>query len=55
MADVPSVCSMGPVGGGAHTLHEYIEADSLVSRAKLLAAIIAELPKEFEKEYKSGE
>ena len=47
MAGVPSVCSMGPVGGGAHTLHEYMDATSFVPRAKLLAAVIAELPAGF--------
>lgn len=47
MAGVPSVCSMGPVGGRVHSPDEYMIADSLVSQAKLLAAMIAELPKEF--------
>ena len=47
MAGVPSVCSMGVIGGNAHTKDEYMEADSLVSRAKLVAAIIAELPENF--------
>lgn len=47
MAGVPSVCSMGPVGGGAHTLREFMDAASFVSRAKLLAAVVAELPPAF--------
>lgn len=47
MAGVPSVCSMGVIGGNVHTKDEYMEADSLVSRAKLVAAIISELPEDF--------
>jgi len=47
MAGVPSVCSMGPTGGRYHSTEEFMIADSLISRAKLLAAIVAELPADF--------
>ena len=49
MAGVPSVCSMGPVGGGEHSTDEFMVADSLVSRAKVLAASIVCLPEQFGK------
>lgn len=44
MAGVPSVCSMGPVGGRIHSTDEFMQADSLAERAKLLAAVVAHLP-----------
>jgi len=47
MAGAPSVCSMGVIGGQVHSVREYMHAESLVSSAKLLAAVIAELPAEF--------
>jgi len=47
MAGTPSVCSMGPSGGRAHSKEEYVEAESLISSAKVLAATIVELPKDF--------
>ena len=47
MVGVPSVCSMGPRGGRAHSTDEFMIADSLVEQAKLLAAVIAELPEDF--------
>ena len=47
MAGVPSVCSMGPGGFRVHSVEEYMPADTLASRAKLLAAVVAELPAEF--------
>lgn len=34
---VPTLCGVGPVGGGAHTVEEYIELDTLVTRAQTLA------------------
>lgn len=37
---VPSVDSLGPVGSGAHTAHEYASAQSLVNRAALIANLI---------------
>ena len=49
MAGAPSVCSMGPVGGKIHSVDEWMYADSLVSRAKLLAASVVELPADFGK------
>lgn len=47
MAGTPSVCSMGPVGGHAHSKEEYLEAETLISSAKVLAATIVELPEDF--------
>ena len=49
MAGVPSVCSMGPIGGRIHSAEEWMEADSLVTRAKLLAAVVTELPENFDR------
>ena len=49
MAGVPSVCSMGPVGAGAHSTKEFIYIDSVAKRAKLMAAVVADLPEEFGK------
>lgn len=40
MAGVPSVCAVGACGDYCHTVNEYAEIDSLVKRAKLLAATI---------------
>ena len=39
---VPSVCAVGACGDFCHTANEYAEIDSLVKRAKLLAAMIDE-------------
>ncbi len=47
MAGAPSVCSMGPQGGRAHSPEEYMFRDSLVRQAKLLAAVTKELPADF--------
>lgn len=47
IAGTPSVCSMGPMGGGAHAVDEWIEADSVPRQAKLLTAVIRELPEAF--------
>ena len=47
MAGTPSICSMGPVGGRAHSREEYLEAETLISSAKVLAAAIVELPEDF--------
>ncbi len=47
MAGAPSVCSMGPQGGRAHSPEEYMLKDSLVRQAKLLAAVTMELPAGF--------
>ena len=40
LAGVPSVCAVGACGDYCHTVNEYAEIDSLVKRAKLLAATI---------------
>ena len=40
LAGVPSVCAVGTCGDYCHTVNEYAEIDSLVKRAKLLAATI---------------
>jgi len=40
---VPTLCGVGPVGGGAHTTDEYIELDTLISRAQTLAVTILRL------------
>jgi len=47
MAGAPSVCTMGPVGGHIHSVREFMRAESLVNSAKLVAAVIAELPADF--------
>jgi glutamate carboxypeptidase len=36
----PTVCGVGPVGGLAHTVEEYLELDSIVPRAQALALAI---------------
>lgn len=40
LAGVPSVCAIGICGDYCHTVNEYAEIDSMVKRAKLLAATI---------------
>ena len=47
MAGVPSVCSMGPMGGNIHSPDEFMQADCLASQAKRLAAVVALLPADF--------
>jgi glutamate carboxypeptidase len=42
----PTLCSVGPVGGNAHTVEEYLEIDSLVPRAQALALAIMRMPPE---------
>jgi glutamate carboxypeptidase len=39
----PTICSVGPVGGKAHSPDEYLELDSLVPRAQGLALAITHL------------
>ncbi len=39
----PTVCSVGPVGGKAHSPDEYLEIDSIVPRAQGLVLAIAKL------------
>lgn len=36
----PTICSVGPVGGNAHTPREYLDLDSIVPRAQALALAI---------------
>lgn len=40
---VPTLDGLGPVGDGAHAIDEYIETDSLVMRAQLIAGLISEM------------
>jgi glutamate carboxypeptidase len=42
-AGVPSLDGLGVRGGGAHTLQEHIEIESLAERGKLMAGLLAEL------------
>lgn len=44
LAGVPSVCSVGAIGEGVHTINERADISSLASRAKMLAATIMEFP-----------
>ena len=43
LAGVPSICAVGATGDFCHTVREYANISSLVSRAKLLAAATLEL------------
>ncbi|MBO5974036.1 MAG: M20/M25/M40 family metallo-hydrolase [Clostridia bacterium] len=47
MAGAPSVCSVGPSGGRAHSPEEFVNLESVAKRAKMLAAAIIELPEAF--------
>jgi glutamate carboxypeptidase len=40
---VPTLDGLGAIGGGAHADHEFVLVDTMVDRARLVAAIIAEL------------
>lgn len=40
---IPTLCGTGPVGGGAHTDEEYIELDTLLTRAQTLAVAVLRL------------
>ena len=42
-AGAPTIDGLGPVGGGAHTEREYMELDSVIPRARLLASVIEEI------------
>ena len=46
MVGVPSVCSMGMVGGRPHSTDEFAQEASLYEQAKLLAAAIRDFPAE---------
>jgi glutamate carboxypeptidase len=41
----PTLCGVGPVGGKAHTPEEYLEVDSMVSRAQAMALAILRFTK----------
>jgi glutamate carboxypeptidase len=40
---IPTLDGLGAIGKGYHTLNEYIEVESLVTRARLFAGLLAEL------------
>lgn len=44
-AGVPTIDGLGPIGGNAHSVEEYLEVPSLVERTNLLAELIARLSK----------
>lgn len=44
-AGVPTIDTLGAVGGNIHTHDEYIELDSLLSRSKIVALLLLELSK----------
>jgi glutamate carboxypeptidase len=37
---IPTLDGLGPVGDGAHAVHEWVDIDSLAPRAALLAGLI---------------
>lgn len=43
---VPTICGTGPVGGGSHTIEEYIELNTLLTRAQTLALTVLRSNKE---------
>ncbi len=45
-AGVPTICAVGPVGGGAHSPEEYMELSSVVPRAQAVALTIARMQPE---------
>lgn len=47
MIGVPSVCSMGVLGGRIHSVEEFAITKTLYSQAKLLTAIVNEMPENF--------
>ena len=42
---VPTLDGLGAVGGGAHADHEFVLVDTMVDRARLVAALVADLIK----------
>ncbi len=40
----PTLDGLGPIGGGAHAVHEFVEFDSLMERGALLALLLAAPP-----------
>lgn len=47
MIGIPSVCSMGVLGGGIHSLEEFAYTESLYTQAKLISVAILEMPENF--------
>jgi glutamate carboxypeptidase len=43
-AGTPTICAVGPVGGRAHSPEEYLEIDTLTTRAQALALAVLRLP-----------
>jgi glutamate carboxypeptidase len=41
-----TIDGLGPIGGGLHTIHEYIELSSLVTRAQSLSDVLADIDME---------
>jgi glutamate carboxypeptidase len=39
----PTICGVGPIGGRAHSPHEYLEVDSIIPRAQALALAVMRL------------
>ncbi|AWC24216.1 Carboxypeptidase G2 precursor [Aminobacter sp. MSH1] len=46
---IPTLCGTGPVGGGSHTIDEYIELDTLVTRAQTLALALLRISEMLER------
>jgi glutamate carboxypeptidase len=42
-AGAPTICAVGPIGGRAHTLEEFLDVASIVPRAQALALAIMRL------------
>jgi glutamate carboxypeptidase len=40
---IPTLDGLGPIGDGAHAVDEYVEIDSILPRAALLAGLIEHL------------
>ena len=40
---VPTLDGLGAIGGGAHADHEFVLVDTMIDRARLVAAIVAQL------------
>jgi acetylornithine deacetylase/succinyl-diaminopimelate desuccinylase-like protein len=38
-AGIPTIVELGPAGGLSHDVHEYVEADSVIEGAKVLALL----------------
>lgn len=43
LADAPTICAVGPVGGHAHSPEEFLQIDSLVPRAQACVRAILRL------------